>query len=86
MQLEDSAQNRAVLSVRDGGTVAYVEDILEQVSSYYTKSETSSNVELDAEFETKADLSAIPTKTSDLSNDSGFITANDIPAIPTKTS
>lgn len=64
MQLEDSAGHRAVLSVRDGGTVAYVEDILEQVSSYYTKNETSSNVELDAKFDTKADLSAIPTKTS----------------------
>lgn len=58
----------------------------QSLSDYYTKSETSSNVELDAEFETKANLSAIPTKTSDLSNDSGFITANDIPAIPTKTS
>lgn len=29
---------------------------------------------------------AIPTKTSDLTNDSGFITANDIPTIPSKTS
>lgn len=29
---------------------------------------------------------AIPTKTSDLTNDSGFITSGDIPTIPTKTS
>ena len=51
MQLEDSAQHRAVLSVRDGGTVAYVEDILEQVSSYYTKNETSSAAEISAALE-----------------------------------
>lgn len=51
VQLEDSAQHRAVLSVRDGGTVAYVEDILEQVSSYYTKNETSSAAEISAALE-----------------------------------
>jgi len=42
---------------------------------YYTKSETSSNVELDAMFETKADVSAIPTNLSQLSNDSDYITS-----------
>ena len=54
--------------------ISDVEDLSNSLSNYYTKSETSSNVELDAKFETKADLSAIPTKTSELSNDSGFIT------------
>ena len=51
VQLEDSAGHRAVLSVRDGGTVAYVQDILEQVSSFYTKSETSSAAEISTALE-----------------------------------
>ena len=63
MQLEDSAQHRAVLSVRDGGTVAYVEDILEQVSSYYTKNETSSAAEIETALENVSDsLTAYYTK------------------------
>ena len=50
------------------------------MSDYYTKSETSSNVELDVKFETKADLSAIPTKTSELTNDSEYVTAPELSA------
>ena len=34
----------------------------------------------------KADISSIPTKTSQLTNDSGFITSSAIPNVPTKTS
>ena len=45
------------------------------LSDYYVKNETSSDVELDAEFQTKADISSVPTKTSELSNDSDFITS-----------
>ena len=40
----------------------------QSLSDYYTKSETSSNVELDAKFEIKADLSALDEKQDKLSD------------------
>lgn len=70
--------------------ISAVEEVAEDVanlanslSDYYTKSETSSASEINTVIETKADLSSIPTKTSELSNDSGFITSA---SVPTKTS
>ena len=48
----------------------------QSLSDYYTKSETSSNVELDTMFETKADLSALSTK-ADLSALDDYYTKNE---------
>ena len=45
---------------------------------YYTKSHTSSSYELGVAFASKADLSAVPSKVSELANDAGYITSADI--------
>lgn len=42
--------------------ISDVEDLSNSLSNYYTKSETSSNVELNTKFDAKADLSALTTK------------------------
>ena len=47
------------------------------LTDYYNK------VQTDAKLTQKADLTDIPTKTSELTNDSGYVTSADI---PTKTS
>ena len=42
--------------------ISDVEDLSNSLSNYYTKSETSSNVELNTKFDMKADLSTLTTK------------------------
>lgn len=53
-------------------------EVSASLSDYYVKSETSSSSEISTAFETKADISSIPTKTSQLSNDSDFITSRQV--------
>lgn len=65
----------------DGSTVPTTLQLMEvsaSLSDYYVKSETSSSSEISTVFETKADISSIPTKTSQLSNDSDFITSRQV--------
>ena len=48
----------------------------QSLSDYWTKSETSSGSQISVALSGKADLSAIPLSTSQLTNDSGFLTAH----------
>lgn len=60
------------------------------LSNYATKSDINEIQEvleyLDDEIGNKANKSAVPTKTSELTNDSGFITNATLPTVPTKVS
>ena len=60
------------------------------LSNYATKSDINEIQEvleyLDDEIGNKANKSAVPTKTSQLTNDSGFITNATLPTVPTKVS
>jgi hypothetical protein len=58
---------------------SYPDIINDSVASDHT---VYSSDKVNTLLSSKADSSAIPTKTSDLDNDSGFITSSDIPAIP----
>ena len=50
--------------------------IASSLTAYYTKDETSSASEISDALDAKAELTAVPTKTSDLSNDSEFTTSS----------
>ena len=79
-ELDAAISSKAEISSVD----AVVEDLVDlsnSLSDYYTKSETSSAVEIQTALDGKqptgdyALTSQLPTKTSELSNDSGYITS-----------
>ena len=66
-ELESAISSKAEISVVDD-VANDLTDLSNSLSNYYIKTETSSTVELDAKFETKADLSALNEVESSLSD------------------
>lgn len=88
----DAATTLAGYGITDAYTKTQVDDMIPSVPSAYTSNPEMDGTaspgssaawargdHVHPHDSTKADVSAIPTKTSDLTNDSGFITASAVP-------
>ena len=83
--MDDSLAKTSQLSNKADTSALTAYATADSLSSYYTKSETSSATEIQSVVDAKADISSVPTKTTDLSNDSGYITSVDV-NVPAPTS
>ena len=77
-------------NTESGLTATNVQDAIDELASQpsvdaYTKQESDEKYATKTELSAKADVSAIPTKTSDLQNDSGFAQIDDTEASASKT-
>ena len=90
-ELEDNgAEETGYDNTESGLDATNVQDAIDELASQpsvdaYTKQESDEKYATKTELSAKADVSAIPTKTSDLQNDSGFAQIDDSEASASKT-
>ena len=91
---DNGAEETGYDNTESGLTATNVQDAIDEVNAKienipsvdaYTKEQSDEKYATKTELSAKADVSAIPTKTSDLNNDSGFTTIDDSTTADNKT-
>ena len=87
---DNGAEETGYDNTESGLTATNVQDAIDELAQKpsvdaYTKQESDEKYATKTELSTKADVSAIPTKTSDLQNDSGFAQIDDSEESASKT-